>query len=94
ADGWQVAYLGADTPLRDTVDFAQVVGARIVAVSASTAERVGELAAELERAPLPRGMKLVVGGAGFAGEQRKALGAAYVNGDLRRAVRELRKLGA
>jgi MerR family transcriptional regulator, light-induced transcriptional regulator len=94
ADGWQVAYLGADTPLRDTFDFAQVVGARIVAVSASTAERVGELAAELEHAPLPRGMKLVVGGAGFAGEQRKALGAAYVNGDLRRAVRELRKLGA
>ena len=64
ADGWQVAYLGADTPLEDTLELSGTVGARLICLSAAVPERVGDLAAMLEHLRLPVGATLVLGGAG------------------------------
>ncbi|MGE5691711.1 MAG: MerR family transcriptional regulator [Pseudomonadota bacterium] len=93
ADGWQVAYLGADTPLDDVFRFAEDVGARIVCISAAVSDRIAELRAAMKEASLPTGARLVLGGAGVTEARATKLGAAYVNGDLRKAVSNLRAYG-
>ncbi len=93
ADGWQVAYLGADTPLEDALDFARTIDARVVCLSAAAAERVDELAPALAGVRMPEGSALVLGGAGVTRQRAAAVGAVYVDGDLRRAVAALRALG-
>ena len=93
ADGWQVAYLGADTPLEDALDFARTIDARVVCLSAAAAERVDELAPALAGMRMPEGSALVLGGAGVTRQRAAAVGAVYVDGDLRRAVAALRALG-
>ena len=40
ADGWQVAYLGADTPVPEAVELARVIGASALCFSAGTSEGV------------------------------------------------------
>jgi methanogenic corrinoid protein MtbC1 len=92
ADGWQIAYLGADTPLEDTFTFAGVVGARIVCLSVAVPDRLADLASALEEARLPHGTDLVLGGGGVTAEHAAKFGARYVNGDVRRAIPALRKL--
>jgi methanogenic corrinoid protein MtbC1 len=92
ADGWQVAYLGADTPLDDALDLARTIDARIVCLSAAAPERVDELAPALT-ATQREGFALVLGGSGVTAGRAAALGAAYVDGDLRRAVAALRAMG-
>ncbi|HSC92917.1 MAG TPA: MerR family transcriptional regulator [Gaiellaceae bacterium] len=94
ADGWQVAYLGADTPLDDALDLAQTVKARLLCLSASMPEARAALAEALGNAAVPQGTRLVVGGAAVSRDDAGALGADYVNGDLARAIRGLRKLAA
>ena len=93
ADGWQVAYLGADTPLEDTLEFAATINARILCVSAASAERVDELAPALAGARMPESSTLVLGGSGVTSDRATAVGAAYVDGDLRSAVAALRTMG-
>ena len=93
ADGWQVAYLGADTPLEDALEFARTIDARVVCLSAAAAERVDELAPALAGVRMPEGSALVLGGAGVTRQRAAAVGAVYVDGDLRRAVAALRALG-
>src|SRR5829696_4987789 len=53
ADGWQVAYLGADAPLADVLQFADSVSARVVCLSIALAERLEELAGALDEATVP-----------------------------------------
>lgn len=66
ADGWQVAYLGADTPTEETVAFARQLDASLLCFSASLSERADVLENELREARIPRGAKVVVGGRGTA----------------------------
>jgi MerR family transcriptional regulator, light-induced transcriptional regulator len=93
ADGWQIAYLGADTPLDDAIDFARTINARMLCLSAASPERVDELAAALAAVRIPEGTALVLGGSGVTNERAAAVGAAYVDGDLRGAVAALRAMG-
>ena len=93
ADGWQVAYLGADTPLEDALDFARTINARVVCLSAAAAERIDGLAPALAAARMPEGAALVLGGSGVTKQGAAAVGAVYVDGDLRRAVAALRAMG-
>jgi methanogenic corrinoid protein MtbC1 len=81
-DGWQVAYLGADTPLREAVSFAEQLGARIVCFSASTREHADRLTKALARERVPEQIEVVVGG--------RATGGL----DVRAAVEALRRRGA
>ena len=78
-DGWQVAYLGADTPLREAVSFAEQLGARIVCFSASTREHADRLTKALARERVPEQIEVLVGGRATSGL------------DVRAAVEALRR---
>jgi MerR family transcriptional regulator, light-induced transcriptional regulator len=93
ADGWQVAYLGADTPLEDAIGLASAVSAQMLCLS-GRAERAHALAQELAAHELPPDVPLVVGGAGVTPELCADLGALFVDSSLPRAVAALRKLSA
>ena len=92
ADGWQVAYLGAETPYADALALAERVGARVLAISAASRERVQELEREARQEKRPPAVELLVGGAGVERADAERLGARYVNRDLKRAVRTMRGL--
>jgi MerR family transcriptional regulator, light-induced transcriptional regulator len=88
ADGWQVAYLGANAPLDDAFALAERLDAPLVCLSATMREHVSTLA----KAPAPPGVTLVLGGHAASDRVARRLGAQHVNDNLRRSVRELRKL--
>ena len=92
ADGWHVAYLGADMPLSDAVRFASDVRAKLLCVSASLTDRFADVAQELEAEPVPDGMTLVLGGRAVTPERAQAVGAQYANGALERTVKSLRSI--
>ena len=62
ADGWQVAYLGADTPVLDAVELARVIGASALCFSAGTSEGAEALEAELTH--VPTSTTVMLGGRG------------------------------
>ncbi len=88
ADGWQVAYLGADAPLEDALDLAERLGAAVLCLSVTMRDNV----ADLGKLDLPEGVTLAVGGAAANDRVARRLGAAHVGDSLRRSVRELRRL--
>jgi len=88
ADGWQVAYLGADAPLDDAFELAERLDATLLCLSATMREHVAALA----KRPASRGVTLVLGGHAASERVARRLGARHVNDSLRRSVRELRKL--
>jgi methanogenic corrinoid protein MtbC1 len=61
-DGWQVAYLGADTPLHDAVSLAELLNADILCFSATTRDPAEKLAKALARERLPSELEVLVGG--------------------------------
>lgn len=81
ADGWQVAYLGADTPVADALELAERLGAAAVCFSATIAETGSALRRELDARPAPRAAVLVGG-------------QAASNDDARAAVEQLRAVAA
>jgi len=92
ADGWQVAYLGADTPVGDAVALAEETGARLLCFSATMRESGRTVHDELDTRTLPAHLEVVVGGTGIEKEVVRGLRVRYVNGDLRRSVGAIRKL--
>src|SRR5829696_9704171 len=92
ADGWQVRYLGADTPIGDAVALAERSGARLLCFSATMPESAERAQDELDAPTLPEHLEIVVGGRGMTDDVARALGVSYVNGDLRASVGALRKL--
>jgi MerR family transcriptional regulator, light-induced transcriptional regulator len=92
SDGWQVAYLGADTPAADAVALAERTGARLLCISATMPDSAERIARELPARRLPQGLAVVLGGRAMTGEAAATVGARYVNGDLRRGVGALRRL--
>jgi methanogenic corrinoid protein MtbC1 len=92
ADGWQVAYLGADTPLQDAVGLAEETGARVLCVSATMRDSADRMRRELAKLRVPKELDVIVGGRGVGRAVAKDLHARYVDGDLRRSVGALRKL--
>lgn len=69
ADGWQVAYLGPDTPTAEAVGLARELRANALFFSATREETATGLAADLKATRVPRGLKVIVGGGG-AGDAR------------------------
>ena len=49
ADGWQVAYLGADAPLEDALDLAEQLDASLLCLSVTMRERVADLRVSISR---------------------------------------------
>jgi methanogenic corrinoid protein MtbC1 len=87
ADGWQVAYVGADAPLVDALDLAERLDAGAVCLSATMREHL----ASLKSLDLPPNVTLTLGGAAAGPTAARRLRAQYADGNLRRAVRELRR---
>lgn len=64
ADGWQVAYLGADTPTLDATALARDLRADALCFSVATPERARAVQTALRSAYLPPGLQLLIGGRG------------------------------
>jgi methanogenic corrinoid protein MtbC1 len=64
ADGWQVAYLGADIPCADALALAEAIDARALCVSATLATSAQVLTEALSGEQVPAGLTVVIGGAG------------------------------
>jgi methanogenic corrinoid protein MtbC1 len=92
ADGWRVEYLGQDTPVAESVSFAERVRAAMLCVSAAREPALAATRAGLAGLTHPAGTTLVLGGAAVRPEDAKALGATYRDGDLSHAVSRLRRL--
>ncbi len=88
ADGWQVAYLGADAPLEDALDLAEQLDATLLCLSVTMRDHIGDLS----RLDVPPGITLAIGGAAANDRVARRVGAFHVNDNLRRSVRELRRL--
>ncbi len=90
ADGWQVAYLGADTPLADAAALAETSKAKLFCVSATMKEQDG-LTAHAALGPIEA--EVLVGGPGADEELAAALGGRLAHGRLPRIVKSARKAG-
>ena len=64
SDGWQVVYLGADTPFTDAVALAHRLDATALCFSAASDESAQGLDRELATTPLRRSLAVLVGGRG------------------------------
>jgi len=82
SDGWQVAYLGADTPFADAIELAYALDAAALCFSAASGESARALDHELGRKPPSDSLGILVGGQGTA------------RTDVRDAVTQLRALAA
>jgi methanogenic corrinoid protein MtbC1 len=92
ADGWQVTYLGADTPLDDALELAERVSARLLCISVTMPSEAAQLQHALTSLSPPGGLEIVVGGAAAAPGVVKGATARYVNTSLPNSIHELRKL--
>lgn len=80
SDGWQVAYLGADTPYADAVRLADDLGARALCFSAASSESAAALHDALAQS-LPRESPFIcVGGRGTeTSDLREAVGRLHTH---------------
>jgi DNA-binding transcriptional MerR regulator/methylmalonyl-CoA mutase cobalamin-binding subunit len=79
---WRVAYLGADLPAEDIAIGAKLTGASVVAVSMVYVRDYDDARKEIRkiRKALPRGVMLVVGGAGAQKAKLEKTGAFVLSG--------------
>ena len=75
-DGWQVAYLGADTPLRDAIGLADRLGASALCFSAAIEKHAAALAKGLARERVPPQLEVLVGGRAADGPNAREAVAA------------------
>lgn len=79
ADGWLVAYVGADIPLDAVVELAEQIDADVLCVSVTLPASYERVVAELSEVALPERLRVVVGGSAAP----DAAGLAEVVADLR-----------
>jgi methanogenic corrinoid protein MtbC1 len=77
--GWRVEYLGANTPMLDTIQVTSQTRPSLVVLAAITPERFATVAAELTR--LAEMAPLVLAGAGATTELAQSVGARVLSGD-------------
>jgi methanogenic corrinoid protein MtbC1 len=82
SEGWQVAYLGADTPFGDAVALAEGLDATALCLSAASRERARALDRELATTATRDSLAVIVGGRGTE------------TTDARDTIAQLRKLAA
>lgn len=92
ADGWQVAYLGADAPLRDVFELARRLDAPLVGLSVATIDNAKTLRTAMAKTHPPDDTELVLGGSAATVRLARAIGARPAGDDVRRTVRELRRV--
>jgi DNA-binding transcriptional MerR regulator len=90
ADGWQVVYLGADTPVEDALALAGRVAPSVLCLSVTLPDHLRGLG----RIEPPPEVAIVLGGKAATATTARRLRAKRLSENLRRSVRELRKLGA
>ncbi len=64
SDGWQVAFLGADTPLDDALELASTIGASVLCVSAATQESAQRAREGIDSRRVPPTLEVMIGGRG------------------------------
>jgi methanogenic corrinoid protein MtbC1 len=64
SDGWQVAFLGADTPLEDALELATTIGASALCLSAATPKTADGAREWLGERRFPDGLEVTIGGRG------------------------------
>jgi len=64
SDGWQVAFLGADTPLDDALDLATTIGAGALCFSAATVENADDVREWFDGRRVPDALEVTIGGGG------------------------------
>ena len=79
ADGWLVAYVGADVPLDAVVELAEQIEADVLCVSVTLPSSHERVVAELSEVALPERLRIVVGGPAAPG----GAGLAATVADLR-----------
>jgi methanogenic corrinoid protein MtbC1 len=82
SEGWQVAYLGADTPFADAVALADGLDANALCFSATSKENARDLDRQLAATALRESLAVAVGGRGTK------------QTDVRHTVARLRELAA
>ena len=92
ADGWEIAYLGPDTPLSDAVSLAGRLSARLVAISVGLEEHANALRRAFAEVEMPAEFQIVVGGAAACPVLAGDVGARFLDHDLPNAVRVLQEL--
>jgi methanogenic corrinoid protein MtbC1 len=90
ADGWQVAYLGADTPIPEATRAATDLDAALLCLSVTMADTLETVSDGFGSAPLPVGTRLVIGGHAATPKLARSLGATAADRDLRATVTALR----
>ncbi len=93
-DGWEIAYLGPDTPWSDAVALAGRLSARLVAVSVGLEEHADALRRAFAEVELPPDFRVVVCGAAACPVLAGDLGAHFAGNDLPKAVRALHQLAS
>jgi MerR family transcriptional regulator, light-induced transcriptional regulator len=77
--GWRIEYLGANTPMPDTIQVTSATRPGLVVLAATTPERFTQVAAELTR--LAAMAPLALAGAGATTELAMSIGARLLTGD-------------
>lgn len=90
ADGWEVAYLGPDVPVPDSVSLARDIGATLLCFSVGSREAAAALEAGLRGAARPPGIRLLIGGLAASPVLAGRIGATHVAEDLTTVVESLR----
>lgn len=92
ADGWEVTFLGPDTPVADAVRLAADAAARLLCFSIGTADAAQALAAGLAQldGQRPAALEIVVGGRASSSLLAARIGALHLPGGLTAIVRSLR----
>jgi methanogenic corrinoid protein MtbC1 len=85
--GWRVGYLGANTPMLETIQVAAQTGPTLVVLAASTPERFTAVSVALTR--LADLAPLVLAGAGASPELAEGVGARVIEGDPVTAAEQL-----
>ena len=95
-DGWEIDFLGNDTPARDLGEFVRQRGADVVALSSTLPEFLPHVraAADAIRAPDEPTPKILLGGRALSGNgvDPTALGCDAIAANAMEAVREARRL--
>jgi methanogenic corrinoid protein MtbC1 len=90
AEGWDVAYLGPDSPVACSVAMARDSGARLVCFSIGSDAAAEALADGLREARLADEIELVIGGRAASPQLAARIGAGFLAEDLDGVVASLR----
>ena len=91
-DGWRVVYLGQNTPVGDAAAAADAARARLLAISVTMADRIGELADALRETEQDRRCEVIVGGSPVDRKLAGVLGVRHVSSKPERATAALGRL--